>query len=83
MLPGEGAKYLAKNDEITCGSCTRGRNFITPNRKEKYIHSQLYNSKYKLFRTPTVYKATTSTSISYEKYDSPNKNNYKHEKLIS
>jgi hypothetical protein len=23
VLPGEGAKYLAKNDEITCGSCTR------------------------------------------------------------
>jgi len=41
VLPGEGAKYLAKNDEITCGSCTRGRNFIIPNRKENYMHSQL------------------------------------------
>jgi hypothetical protein len=25
VFPGEGAKYLAKNDEITCGICTRSR----------------------------------------------------------
>jgi len=40
VLPGEGAKYLAKNDEITCGICTRGRNFIRPNRKENFMHPQ-------------------------------------------
>jgi hypothetical protein len=40
--PDEGAKYLEKNDEIICGSCTGGRYFV---RIPKWNNRSNHNSK--------------------------------------